>query len=80
MGAQDTTGSALSFASVVHSGASVPGNLLRCVPGSRDIIESQVGAFDAPVEDGGVLRADAPGPGVTIHRELPGQTLAFGET
>lgn len=79
MSVQDTTGSTLSFAAIVHMGATIPTNLLRCVLDTRDIIEFQIGAFDAPVQDGGVLPPDAPGLGVTVNRDLLGTPLETWE-
>ncbi len=79
MSVQDTTGSTLAFAAIVHMGATVPPNLLRCVLDTRDIIEHQIGSFDAPVQDGGVLPPDAPGLGVAVNRDLLGQAVATWE-
>lgn len=76
MSVQDTTGSTLAFAALVHMGATIPTNLLRCVLDTRDIIAFQIGAFHAPVQDGGVIPPDVPGLGVTVHRDLLGQPVA----
>jgi len=75
MSVQDTTGSTLSFAAIVHMDATVPINLLRCVLDTRDMVTLQVGDFDATVKDGGVLPPDAPGLGVTVHRERLGNSV-----
>ncbi len=80
MSVQDTTGSTLAFAAIVHMGATVPTALLRCVLDTRDIIEHQIGTFHAPVQDGGVMPPDAPGLGVTVNRDLLGQTVATWES
>ncbi len=67
---QDTVGSTLSAASIFHMGATVPERLLRCVLNPRDMVTIQIGAFDAPIEDGGVVAPDTPGLGVSIDRSL----------
>lgn len=76
---QDTVGSTLSAASIFHMGATVPERLLRCVLDPRDMVTIQTGAFEAPIENGGVLPPDAPGLGVTMHRDLLGQAVAIWE-
>ncbi|WP_425084330.1 mandelate racemase/muconate lactonizing enzyme family protein [Ruegeria profundi] len=76
---QDTVGSTLSAASIFHMGATVPEGLLRCVLDPRDMVTIQTGAFDAPIENGGVLPPDAPGLGVTMNRDLLGQAVAIWE-
>ncbi len=76
---QDTVGSTLSAASIFHMGATVPERLLRCVLDPRDMVTIQTGAFDAPIENGGVLPPDAPGLGVTMNRDLLGQAVAIWE-
>ena len=74
---QDTTGSTLSFAAIVHMGATVPSKLLRCVLDTRDMITRQVGDFDAPIESGGVEPPATPGLGVTIRRERLGDPVGI---
>lgn len=76
---QDTVGSTLSAASIFHLGATVPERLLRCVLDPRDMVTVQTGAFDAPIENGGVLPPDAPGLGVTMNRDQLGQAVATWE-
>ncbi|MEM8812536.1 MAG: mandelate racemase/muconate lactonizing enzyme family protein [Pseudomonadota bacterium] len=79
MSVQDTTGSTLAFAAIVHMGATVPTRLLRCILDTRDIIPFQVGSFDAPVEAGGVLPPSKPGLGVTVNRNLIGDPVDVWE-
>ncbi|WP_419740445.1 hypothetical protein [Ruegeria sp.] len=69
----------LSAASIFHMGATVPERLLRCVLDPRDMVTIQTGAFNAPIENGGVLPSDAPGLGVTMNRDLLGQAVAIWE-
>lgn len=73
---QDTVGSTLSAASIFHMGATVPQALLRCVLDPRDMVTIQTGAFDAPLQDGGVRPPSDPGLGVTVNRDLLGDPVA----
>ena len=79
MSVQDTTGSTLAFAAIVHLGATVPTSLLRCILDTRDMISYQVGEFDAPLQDGGVLAPAAPGLGVSVNRASLGQPVEVWE-
>ena len=79
MSVQDTTGSTLAFAAIVHMGATVPTSLLRCVLDTRDIIPRQIGEFDAPVQEGGVLPPEEPGLGVAVDRAALGQPVEVWE-
>lgn len=76
---QDTVGSTLSAASIFHMGATVPERLLRSVLDPRDMVTVQTGAFDAPIENGGVIPPDAPGLGVAVDRDITGTATAAWE-
>ena len=65
MSVQDTVGSDVAFAAVVHLAQTVPRHLLRCVLDVRDMVSITTGALDAPVANGGVAAPDSPGLGVT---------------
>jgi len=73
---QDTVGSAIPFAGIVHLGATVPARNLRCILDCRDMVTLTTASFDAPVEKGGVLAPNAPGLGLTVHREVLGSSVA----
>ncbi|MFK7938673.1 MAG: mandelate racemase/muconate lactonizing enzyme family protein [Roseovarius sp.] len=64
MSIQDTVGSEISFAAIVHLAQSTPPALLRCALDTRMMVDVQIAAFDAPVEHGGVRAPDVPGLGV----------------
>ena len=70
MSVQDTVGSTLSFAALVHLGSTVPPHLLRCILDVRDMVTLPVGKIDAPITDGGILLGDAPGLGVDVDTSL----------
>jgi L-alanine-DL-glutamate epimerase-like enolase superfamily enzyme len=73
---QDTVGSAIAFAGIVHLGATVPERNLRCILDCRDMVTLVVADFDAPVTAGGVLAPKAPGLGITVRREVLGDPVA----
>ena len=75
MSVQDTVGSTLAFAAIVHMGATVPPHLLRCILDTRDVVAFQTGQFDAPVLAGGVTPPNAPGLGITVDRDLLGTAV-----
>lgn len=76
MSVQDTVGSAIAFAAIVHLGATVPTKLLRCILDTRDMVTTQTASFDAPVEQGGVLPPQAPGLGLSVNIEILGDPVA----
>jgi L-alanine-DL-glutamate epimerase-like enolase superfamily enzyme len=73
---QDTVGSAIAFAGIVHLGATVPERNLRCILDCRDMVTLTTARFDAPVRDGGVLAPRAPGLGLTVNRDVLGAPVA----
>ena len=76
---QDTVGSAIAFAGIVHLGATVPERHLRCILDCRDMVTLTTAEFDAPVKDGGVLPPMAPGLGVAVNRDVLGDPVARWE-
>lgn len=73
---QDTVGSAIAFAAIVHLGATVPTRLLRCVLNCGDMVTLRTARFDAPVRDGGILPPSLPGLGIEVDRDVLGDPLA----
>ncbi|MDP0927003.1 mandelate racemase/muconate lactonizing enzyme family protein [Paracoccus onubensis] len=76
MTVQDTVGSAIAFAGIIHMGATVPKPLLRCVLDTRDMVTVETADLDAPVKDSGVLPPLAPGLGIDVKREVLGDPIA----
>ncbi|WP_394888572.1 mandelate racemase/muconate lactonizing enzyme family protein [Mesorhizobium sp. AaZ16] len=72
MSVQDTVGSDIAFAAIVHMGATVPPRLLRCIHNSRDMVTLETARFDPVTRNGRVLPPDAPGLGVDVNREALG--------
>lgn len=73
---QETTGSDIAFAAIVHLGQTVPQKHLRCVLESRDMVSLKTaeGAFD--VVAGRVVAPDTPGLGVVPRLEVLGEPVA----
>lgn len=76
MSVQDTVGSAIAFAAIVHLGATVPTRLLRCVLNCDDMVTLKTARFDAPIRDGGVLPPCLPGLGIEVDRTVLGEPVA----
>ena len=69
---QDTVGSTLSFAAILHMGHSVPASLLRCVLDVRDMVTRPLGVFPAVQTADGWRAPDLPGLGVEVDvQNLP---------
>ena len=73
---QDTVGSEVSFAAILHIAQSTPPALLRCALDTRAMVDLSVAAFDAPMIDGGVIAPDIPGLGVTPDMARLGAAVA----
>ena len=79
MSVQDTTGSEIAFAAILHLAQSTPRHLLRCALDSRSMVSTRIAAFDAPVIDGGVHAPASAGLGVTPDPAALGAPVAvFG--
>ena len=76
MSVQDTVGSAIAFAAIVHLGASVPTRLLRCVLNCDDMVTLKTAKFSAPIRDGGILPPALPGLGLEVDIALLGEPMA----
>lgn len=73
---QETTGSDIAFAAIVHLGQTVPERSLRCLLECRDMvtIKTADGAFD--VVDGRVTAPTEPGLGITPRLDVLGDPVA----
>ncbi|TPL36035.1 mandelate racemase/muconate lactonizing enzyme family protein [Mesorhizobium sp. B2-4-6] len=73
---QETTGSDIAFAAIVHLGQTVPEKNLRCLLECRDMVTLKTadGAFD--VQDGRVTAPTTPGLGVIPRLDTLGEPVA----
>ena len=73
---QDTVGSAIAFAGIVHLGQTIPSHLLKCILDVRDMVTVETADFEASIVDGGVKAPDLPGLGLKVKPEILGKPLA----
>ncbi|MBZ4015397.1 mandelate racemase [Streptomyces purpurogeneiscleroticus] len=74
---QDTVGSAIAFAGIVHLGATVPPRMLRSVLNCADMVTLKTAEFDAVGEDGLVRPPAAPGLGLEVDEKVLGEPIAL---
>ncbi|MCA1184927.1 MULTISPECIES: mandelate racemase/muconate lactonizing enzyme family protein [unclassified Saccharopolyspora] len=73
---QDTVGSDIAFATILHLGATVPPRLLRCVLNCADMVTRRTADSGARIIGGRVLPGTAPGLGIEVDREVLGAPIA----
>jgi len=76
MSVQETAGSDIAFAAIVHMGQTVPERLLRSVLESRDIVALKTADGDFPVVDGRVVAPTTPGLGIKPRLDVLGEPVA----
>ncbi len=76
---QDTVGSMIAFAGILHLGATVPERLLRGVLNCADMVTVQTAALDVRRYDDGLLPPDAPGLGLDVDESVLGTPVATWE-
>lgn len=76
MSVQDTVGSEVSFAAVVHMGQTVPARNLRCVLDVRGMVAVQTAGIDVAIADGGVMAPTGPGLGIDVDADIMGDPVA----
>ncbi|RRH94282.1 mandelate racemase [Mesorhizobium tamadayense] len=73
---QDTVGSDIAFAGIVHLGQTVPEKNLRCILECRDMVTTKVADGDFVVAEGRVIAPDVPGLGITPRLDVLGAPVA----
>ncbi|CAN7345124.1 mandelate racemase/muconate lactonizing enzyme family protein [Mesorhizobium sp. LjNodule214] len=73
---QDTVGSDIAFAGIVHLGQTVPEKNLRCILECRDMVTTKVADGDFVVTEGRVSAPDSPGLGITPRLDVLGAPVA----
>lgn len=76
MSVQETTGSDIAFAAIVHLGQTVPRKLLRCILECRGMVALQTADGHFPITDGTVTAPTAPGLGITPRLDVLGEPVA----
>lgn len=75
MTVQDTVGSDIAYAAIVHLGATVPPDLLRCVLKASDMVTLTTAKFEPIEVEGGVLPPNAPGLGIEVDESVLGEPV-----
>jgi cis-L-3-hydroxyproline dehydratase len=75
MSVQDTVGSSLAFAAILHLGATVAPGSLRGVLNCEDMVTVKTAALDTVLRPGGILPGPAPGLGATVDRSTIGEPV-----
>jgi len=75
MSVQDTTGSDIAFAAIVHMGQTVPKKFLRCVLECRDMISVKTADGDYVVENGFITAPKSPGLGIKPRMGVLGEAV-----
>ena len=73
---QDTVGSEISFAALLHCAQSTPRHMLRCALDTRAMVGRSVAAFDAPIVNGGAVVPETPGLGIEPDMAVLGEPIA----
>jgi cis-L-3-hydroxyproline dehydratase len=72
MSVQDTVGSDIAFAAILHLAQTVPERSLRYILDIRDMVTVQTAFLDAPIVDGSVIAPKGPGLGITPNLDALG--------
>ena len=73
---QDTVGSDISFAAIVHLGQTVPERYLRCILEPRDMVTLKTADGPFEVKNGRVVAPDMPGLGIEPRLDVLGEPVA----
>lgn len=76
---QDTVGSDISFAAIVHLGQTVPERYLRCILEPRDMVAKKTADGPFHVKEGRVVAPNLPGLGVEPRMDILGEPVASYE-
>ncbi|MBX2868910.1 MAG: mandelate racemase/muconate lactonizing enzyme family protein [Acidiferrobacterales bacterium] len=76
MSVQDTVGSEIALAGILHLAQTVPEKSLRCILDVRDMVSVSTGTLSVSRTDQGLIASDTPGLGVEPDIELLGQPVA----
>lgn len=73
---QDTVGSDIAFAGILHFAQSTPRNMLRCALDTRSMVTLTTAQFNAPIKDGGAIVPPESGLGVTPDLDVLGAPIS----
>jgi len=75
MSVQETTGSDIAFAAIVHLAQTVPDKYLRCVLDCRDMVSVKTAEGDYLVKNGCISAPQSPGLGVSPRMDILGEAI-----
>ncbi|KAJ4546507.1 hypothetical protein HRR78_005508 [Exophiala dermatitidis] len=76
IGVQDTVGSDIAFAAIVHMAQTIPERHLRCILESRDMVALKTADGDYQVHNGRITAPTTPGLGITPRLDVLGEAVA----
>ncbi|OAL52583.1 enolase 2-phosphoglycerate dehydratase [Pyrenochaeta sp. DS3sAY3a] len=76
MSVQDTTGSDIAFAAIVHLAQTVPRKNLRCILNSRGMVTLKTADTNFEESDKGVKAGKVPGLGIKVRTDVLGEPVA----
>ena len=75
MSVQDTIGSEIAFAAIVHLAQTIPTKYLRCILDTRAMVKVKAAQLCVQQVEQGIIAGCAPGLGLTIDRQLLGEPV-----
>ncbi len=75
MSVQDTVGSEIAFAAVLHLAQTVPERYLRCALDTRAMVKLNTAEFNVPIVNGGVIAPNIPGLGIKPDLSVIGNPI-----
>lgn len=76
MSCQETTGSDIAFAAIVHLGQAIPGIYLRLIQACRDMVTDKAADGNFEVKNGRVHAPTEPGLGIIPRLDVLGEAVA----
>lgn len=76
IGVQDTVGSDIAFAAIMHFSQTIPEKYFRCMLNTQDMVTLKTADLDYTIENGLVMASQAPGLGVKPRLDVLGQPIA----
>ncbi|MGH1541428.1 MAG: mandelate racemase/muconate lactonizing enzyme family protein [Arenicella sp.] len=75
MSVQDTVGSDIAFAAIVHLAQTIPESYLRCALDTRDMVTVSTAKMDCVIEHGGIVAPSEPGLGLEPDLHVLGKPI-----
>ena len=73
---QDTVGSDIAFATILHLATATPRPILRCALDTRSMVTQATAIFDAPITGGGAIAPATAGLGIDVDMSVMGDPVA----